>query len=151
MPIEEAIERLTVLVESADTKPLLQCIDNDEGHAVELAAVPEGPERAFELVTGSGEDGGEGGCEDARMILRVRLRVRFRLAGSRRARMAAMQATWKAIRNATARNPGGWLHGTTGIVTIDLGPFVPEALTTAGQVTPTHEALSAEFYLEVDP
>lgn len=151
MPIEEAIERLGQLIESADTTPLLQGIDNDSGHVVELAAVPEGPERAFELVNGSGEDGGEGGCSDARMILRVRLRVRFRLAGSRRARMAAMQTTWKAIRNVTARNPGGWLHATTGITTVDLGAYSVEALITPGQVTPTHEAMSAEFYLEVDP
>lgn len=146
MPIEAAMFRLRELLQLADTSEGLSWAPPEE-----LGMVPEGPHRAFTLRSGSAEDGGEGGCTSTRVVLRVALQVRYRLTSPSFDRMVAQHRDWTAIRDTCTRSPGAWSYGTTGILTVVLGPFTVAPIINPGQGSPTHEALQAEFTLEVDP
>jgi len=151
MPITAAVRRIIELIEGAASTEQLQCIDPDSGEVPELYAVPDGPERAFDIAPGSIADAGEGGCIPARVRLSLRLRVRYRLAGSRIGRLVSQQSDWQAIRDALDYSPGTWQQSTTGICVVITGPFGIEPLSAPGQLEPSHEAISFTVELEVDP
>ena len=151
MSVDLALSHLARLVESAAVRDPLRWVDPDAGAVVSLAEYPEGPHAAFELVPGTVQDGGEGGCTPGRIRLAVRLRVRYRVAGSRHALGVRMMADWDAIRLVTMYAPGSWEQGTTGLSLVMLGPMIPEGpLLGPGQTSPRHAVMGADFALELD-
>lgn len=151
MSVDLALRHLARLVESADVRDPLRWVDPDAGAVVSLAEYVEGPHAAFELVPGSVQDGGEGGCTPGRTRLTVRLRVRYRVAGSRHALGVRMMADWDAVRLVTMYAPGTWEQGTTGLALVLLGPMIFEGpLLGPGQTSPRHAVMAADFTLELD-
>jgi hypothetical protein len=152
--IVAAVRRVSELIGQATitgSGTRLQSIDAGHGQPLDMASQPEGPTRPYDLQVTATEDGGEAGCISTRVRVSALLTVRYRLAGSRLERGAQQAADYTAIRDVTCYAPATWQQSSTGLVGMQLGPYAIAPLINAGQLSGTHELMTATFVLEVDP